>query len=580
VLEALNAEAVRRWSVAAVELLTAYRAEIDALNVFPVPDSDTGSNILTTLRAADAALRSSGIEPASLSGRVTNPEPPPGEPASALAALDAMAAGAAQGALGNSGFIVSQILRGLADAAASAGCWDAAALAAGLDVGAVLARTAVVHPVEGTVLTVARAAADGAGAVAGGGSLAEVATAAVAAAEAALQRTPDQLAALADAGVVDAGGRGLVVLLAALAAVVTDAAPVVTPLPAATRLEPVREMGSPEFGFEVQYLLDAPATGRDDALDALRHGLARIGDSVAVVPAGDGVWNVHVHVNDVGAAIEVGLAAGRPHRISVTRFADAPGGPPSTAPPEADRSVPSGAGVGGGAGRPSRAVWDSAAATAVVAVAPGPGLAHLFGAEGVVVVDGDADDPPTVEAVLAAVRDSGAQQLVLLPNAAPARAVAEATAERARAEGRRISVVPTRSPVQGLAAVAVHDPARRFDDNVVAMAEAAAATRFAELSYAAAEALTAVGICQPGDVLGLIDGEVVEIGRGLLAVAFGLVDRLLGVGAELMTIIVGADAPARIGELIESHVLGRSPFTDVTVYQGGQPGQPVIIGVE
>jgi uncharacterized protein len=126
----------------------------------------------------------------------------------------------------------------------------------------------------------------------------------------------------------------------------------------------------------------------------------------------------------------------------------------------------------------------------------------------------------------------------------------------------------------------VHDPARHFDDDVVAMAEAAAATRHAELSIATAEALTAVGICQPGDVLGLIDGEVVEIGRGLLAVAFNVVDRLLGVGAELMTILVGADTPARTGELIKAHVRDRAPLTDVTVYDGGQSDHPVIIGVE
>jgi hypothetical protein len=112
------------------------------------------------------------------------------------------------------------------------------------------------------------------------------------------------------------------------------------------------------------------------------------------------------------------------------------------------------------------------------------------------------------------------------------------------------------------------------------MAEAAAATRFAELTIAQAEGLTAVGICEPGDVLGLIDGEVVEIGRGMLAVAFNLVDRLLGVGAELMTILVGADAPNRAGALIEAHVRERAPFTDVSVYDGGQPDHPVIIGVE
>jgi dihydroxyacetone kinase-like predicted kinase len=112
------------------------------------------------------------------------------------------------------------------------------------------------------------------------------------------------------------------------------------------------------------------------------------------------------------------------------------------------------------------------------------------------------------------------------------------------------------------------------------MAEAAAATRFAEVTVARTEALTAVGICQPGDVLGLIDGEVVHIGRGMLAVAFGLVDRLLGVGAELMTILVGQDAPRTAGELVEAHVRGRAPLTDVVVYSGGQPDHPLIIGVE
>jgi hypothetical protein len=524
VLEALDADAVRRWSRASVDSLSAHQAEIDALNVYPVPDSDTGSNLLTTIRAADAALAEAGA-------------------ADAVAALGALATGAAQGALGNSGFIVSQVLRGLAAAAAAAGQCDAAAVRAGLDTGATLARTAVVHPVEGTVLTVARAAATGAS----GSSLGEVVQGAVAAADAALQLTTEQLADLTRAGVVDAGGRGLLVLLAALARVVTGIEPELTPIRVPRfAVERRREMGDPEFGFEVQYLLESG----DDGIDKLRHRLAEIGDSVAVVPAAADAWNVHVHVNDVGAAIEAGLEIGRPHQISVVRFAD-----------ETHHHRASGA-------------------VSVVAVAPGRGLAHLFQAEGVVVVDDGADDLPSVDDVVLAIRTTEAADVVLLPNASRVRGVAEAAAERVRADGVRASVVPTRSPVQGLAAIAVHDPARRFDDDVVAMAEAAAATRYAELCVAQEEALTAVGICQPGDVLGLIDGDVVEIGRGLLAVALGLVDRLLGVGAELMTIIVGAGAPARAGEVLEAHVHERSPFTDVTVYQGGQPEHPVIIGVE
>ena len=520
-LDALDADAVRRWSRTAVDLLDVHRTEIDALNVYPVPDSDTGSNMVSTMRAADAALRGA-------------------EPSNAAAALAALAQGAAQGALGNSGFIVSQILRGLADSTSDD--FDALAAPAGLDRAARLARTAVVVPVEGTILTVARAAADGAR----GATLGEIVMNALRAADSALQRTPSQLPDLAQAGVVDAGGRGLVVLLDALARTITGESIPLAPVRIPLRSVDQHDDGAGEFGFEVQYLLDAPTT----QIEKLRAALAQIGDSVAVVSVGEDVWKVHVHVDDVGAAIEAGVEAGRPHQIAVVRLVD-----------EFHRGH-----------RP--------AAAAIVAVAPGQGLAHLFESAGVRVVEAVDDAPPSVADVVAAIHASGARELVLLPNAARVTGVAEAAADQLRAHGVRVSVVPIRSPVQGLAAIAVHDGARRFDDDVVAMAEAAAATRHAEVMLATEEALTAVGICRAGDVLGLIDGEVVEIGHGLIAVAFSLVDRLLRVGAELMTVLVGADAPPRAGELLEAHVRSQAPLTDVTVYQGGQSEHAVIIGAE
>jgi DAK2 domain fusion protein YloV len=534
VLEALDADALRAWSNATVVLIDAHRAEIDALNVFPVADSDTGANMLATLRAADRALAGADARDAGV-------------------ALAALADGAAVGALGNSGFITSQLLRGLADAAAGLDRCDSSTVVAGLDRGADLARAAVVDPVEGTVLTVARAAAEAAEAALANGvtgvRLGDVLVAAVAAADAALQRTPSQLHELAQAGVVDAGGRGLVLMLEALARTVTgDAVPL-----AAVRL-PLR---SPESGadtephpdhephrYEVQYRLDASA----DAVELLRARLSDLGDSIAVVPLGTDLWKIHVHVEDVGPAIEAGIEAGRPQQISVA--------PLEPAEPAPERT------------------------SAVFAVAPGAGLAHLFEREGVQVVPDGPDDLPTVEDVVAAIVATGTRDAVVLPNAARVSGVAEAAAKHLRDAGVRVSVVPTRSPVQALAAVAVHDPARRLDDDVVAMAEAAAATRHAEVTVAGATALTAVGICQPGDTLGLIDGEVVEIGRGLLAVAFTLVDRLLRVGAELMTIVVGADAPPGAGELLRTHVRSQAPLTDVAVYAGGQRDHPVIIGIE
>jgi dihydroxyacetone kinase-like predicted kinase len=172
------------------------------------------------------------------------------------------------------------------------------------------------------------------------------------------------------------------------------------------------------------------------------------------------------------------------------------------------------------------------------------------------------------------------REIVLLPNNSEIAGVAEAAAEQVRTRGIRVAVVPTRSPVQGLAAVAVHDATRRFDDDVVAMAEAAAATRFAEVTIAEHESLTSVGVCQAGDVLGLIDGDVVEIGRGVLSVAFVVTDRLLGVGAELMTVLVGADAQPGVGDVVRRHVRERSPLTEVSVYDVGQPRHLLIIGVE
>jgi len=525
VLDALDAAGVRAWSRAALELVAEHRAEIDALNVFPVPDSDTGANMLATLRAADDALAATDADDADVWGL-----------------LDAWAAGGARGAVGNSGFIVSQVLCGLAEAAAGT-VLDGAALAAGLGAGAVLGRSAVVEPVEGTILTVARAAADAAVTTArdaASGTLAEVARAAFDSACEALAHTPSQLAALRRAGVVDAGGRGLVVVLGALVQVVTGT-PVTLPAVHAPEQAPCAP-DTATFGFEVQYLLDADAP----AVDRLRAALHALGDSVVVVPVSSG-WNVHVHVDDVGAAIEAGVEAGRPHQISVTELRRA----------------------------------TAAGAFAVLAVAPGPGLAHLFEREGVHVVEShEPDDLPTVAQVLDAIADTGAREVVLLPNASRVTGVAEAAAEASRAGGVRVAVVPTHSPVQGLAAIAVHDPGRGFDDDVVAMAEAAAATRWAEIVTAREEALTAVGICHPGDVLGLIDGEVVELGSQVADVALGVVDRLLGVGGELMTVLVGADAPGGVGELLAAHVRERSPFIEVAVYAGGRPELPVVIGLE
>lgn len=532
-LERFDAAAVRRWCAAGLESMRQHQREIDELNVYPVPDGDTGTNLVLTLASAQQAVD------LDLHTVTDDGQTPHGR------ALRLMARGALLGARGNSGVILSQLLRGLADSLGGAATVRGEALTSALEVAAEAAYAAVSKPVEGTMLTVAAAAATGA-AAAGSDDLDAVVRSAAAEAARALARTPEQLPALARAGVVDAGGRGLCVLLDSLVAVVTGEH-VETP-PVATRppVTAARESGSSEYAYEVQYLLDAP----EPAVERLKEILDGLGDSLVVVGAGGDppTWNVHVHVNDVGAAIEAGVEAGRPHRISVTRFEEQ-----MAATPPLD---PDGRGA--------------------VAVAAGAGLAALLRGEGVRVV---AANPSTAE-LLDAVLATGAARVVVLPDDPDTQAVASAAAKEAHAQGVRVSVVPTRSPVQAMAALAVRDPGRRFEDDVIAMAEAAGACRYAEVCYASREALTVAGPCKPGDVLALVDDEVHLIGQDLLETCRDLLDRLLGGGGELVTLLIGADAPAGFGEALRGHVAQRWPFVEVNEYDGGQPLYPLLVGVE
>ena len=544
-LDKLDADAVRRWCAAGLAGLRRHEHEINQLNVYPVPDGDTGTNLVLTLAAAERSLSNDGATTAG-------------------AALGAMAGGALLGARGNSGVIVAQLLRSLASTLERTRAADGIEMAEALLAAAKAAYDAVAEPVEGTILSVATAAAEGA-VVTGPRGLGAVARAAADAAAAALARTPQQLPVLAAAGVVDAGGRGLVVLLDALVEVVAGEVPVrpVEP-PPPERAGPTapRESGSASYAYEVQYLLDAD----DEAVARLRTRLGGLGDSLVVVGGGDGPWNVHVHVNDVGAAVEAGIDAGRPQRIAVTRFEDAATG---------NGPVPSTAAAGDG-GATSAAAGDGPATRGAVVMATGDGLVELFTRERASVIGGS---PSTCE-VLDAVRATGAGEVVVLPNNPDTQAVAAVAAEVAAAHGVRVRVVPTRSPVQALAALAVRDPQRRFDDDVIAMAEAAGACRYAEVCHAARDALTVVGRCRAGDVLALVDGEVHLIGDDLPEVCRRLLDGLLGGGGELVSLVVGADAPPGLGDNLVAHLAVAWPLVEVQLHLGGQPRYPMLVGVE
>ncbi len=557
-LRSLDAAAARRWCAVGLAGLRAHQREIDELNVFPVPDGDTGTNLVLTATAAIDALAGQ----------------PPGVSIGQL--LRQLAYGALLGARGNSGVILAQLYAGLADSLAAASAADGHTLAEALGVAARAAYRAVADPTEGTVLTVARAAADAAQAVADAAAsddLAAVVRAAASTARTALSRTPQQLPALARAGVVDAGGRGLVVLLDALVEVVTGQA--LPPIPESelrfTPLAVAGEFDLFEYAYEVQYLLDAEA----DAVERLKDELSELGDSLVVVGA-EPIWNVHVHVDNAGAAIEAGIAAGRPYRITVTRL-DAQA---LTATACAVAEPLDAALVAGEAG-PAQRVEGLRRERAVVVVADGDGLAELFAAEGALVVSrGPEGAAPSTGEILAAIKASGAAKVVVIPNDSNIIATANAAAAQARSVGIGTGVVPTRSPVQALAALAVRNPARRFDDEVIVMAEAAGACRYAEVTIATREAVTVAGRCEPGDVLALVADEVNLIGSDLTETCCQLLDRLLAGGGELVTLLIGAPAPDGLAAAITAHLVEHWPFVEVQSYRGGQAHYPLQVGVE
>ncbi|WP_447042209.1 DAK2 domain-containing protein [Streptomyces sp. DSM 118878] len=557
----LDAVAVRAWSRLALEALGRAREEIDSINVYPVADGDTGTNLYLTMESACLAVDAAftGHEPSAPSLAET---------------VRAMAHGALIGARGNSGTILSQLLRGMAQVlggpdgqgAPDADQADGRALELALRQAAESAYEAVAHPIEGTVLTVATAAAKAAAAE-GTGDCEAVARASYEGARTALDLTPGQLAVLGRAGVVDAGGRGLVAVLGALVAALSGEtvpfrgaegshARVVAGgsdrVPAAEQAVECDDLPAEEGGpaFEVIYLLEAD----DTAVARLRTRLDRLGDSLVVV-GGDGLWNVHVHVDDAGAAVEAGVEAGRPHRIRITHFGV--GDAHTTAQPPRER-----------------------AQRAIVAVVPGEGLAGLYAEAGATTVPTRVGEPPASGELVDAVRRAHAREVVLLPNDAELRHTAAAAAQQARTEGVRVALIPTRSAVQGIAALAVHEPDRGFDEDVVAMTSAAGATRYGELAVAERQSWTMAGICQAGDVLGLIDGDVAVIGSEVARTATSVLDRMLSAGGEMVTLVLGESVPDTLAEHLEKHVRETYLAVDTVVYRGGRQAALMLIGVE
>ena len=545
-LAAFDADALRATVVVFRDALKDHRESINSLNVYPVPDGDTGTNMSLTLVAVTEELDGLAAD------------------ADLVAVCAAVSHGSLMGARGNSGVIMSQILRGFAGIVRGRRDIDGPVFAEALAAAAMGAYGAVGNPVEGTILTVVREASEAAvAAAARGAGLVGVLDAARIEGGASLARTPTLLRVLADAGVVDAGGAGLLLLLDAALHVV-DGRPVPEPAVVTPPVEPVRPGGAGpgssvgDLRYEVMFLLDAA----DESVDGFKTAWGEVGDSIVVV-GGDGIFNCHIHCDDVGAAIECGIAVGRPHKIRVTDLLE-----------EVEERDWVRAEMGRAAGAPV----GEPVPTAVVAVGVGSGVNAILRSMGVhaVVAGGQSMNPSTADLV-AAVESVPAPEVVILPNNKNIIPVAEQVDAQT---SRTVRVVATKGVAEGLACLMAYDPQESADHNAANMTDAAAGVVAGEVTRAVRDSASDAGPVVAGDWLGICGTGITAVRSTMTDAATGLLASILDDEHELLTVIVGADADEDTTAAIEAWIAEHHPGVEFEVHDGGQPLYPYYFGLE
>jgi len=516
--------------VAATVWLERNAAEINSLNVFPVPDGDTGTNMLFTMRSA--------IEEAARS---------PKESASGVA--QAISHGALMGARGNSGVILCQILRGLALRLDEKESLDGSDLVAGLVEGTSLAYKAVSRPVEGTILTVVREASAAAEkASSSSESLPAAMEVTVNAAKDSLARTPYLLPVLREAGVVDAGGLGLCVIFEGALRFLRGEMEEGYQAPEPVSLPQMRtRVAAPSYGYCTEFMIE----GENLSLDHIRGRIEAIGESVLVV-GDENSARVHVHTLDPGGAIGYATSVGRLHQVKVQNMDEQ----------HEDfllRQQPSPVSI------------------ATVAVVSGKGLSEVFRSLGVTaIVPGGETMNPSTEELLQAVASVSSDKVILLPNNPNVVLAAEQARGLAAEE---VEVVPTESIPQGIAALLAFNYEADFEANVRAMERAKAAVRTVGATRAVRKARFGELVMAKGQPIGFLDGEVVAVGDSISqVVSDALAQTDLG-ESEIITLFYGADTEDTEAEQLGEALRQKYPVLEVEVLYGGQPHYNYIVSI-
>lgn len=545
---------LRKMAHAGLIWLERNRDHVNSLNVFPVPDGDTGTNMLLTMRSAFARIESGDRLPV---GK----------------AAEQLAQGALMGARGNSGVILSQIWRGLAAGLNGKEVFTTADLAQALQQASDTAYKGVMRPVEGTILTVIReGAAEAVESARKSSDLRFMLERVLERCQQALERTPEQLPILRQAGVVDSGGQGLVYILEGMmryaqgrltlsgppevAVVAPPPAPVeVEPAPAQARAVP--EGGSLEFPYDVQFIL----TGRNLNVLEVRTRIDAMGDSTVVV-GDERTIKVHVHVKDPGQPLSYGISLGHVSDVVVENMQE-----------QMEEIV-----HGGEAAMPAPPAAVDPGQVAVVAVAAGSGLAGIFRSLGAAyVVNGGQTNNPSTEEIYQAIEQLPTDRVVVLPNNKNIFLAAEAARDLS---AKQVEVVHSRSIPQGIAAMMCHRPEADVDSNVKVMEQSLALVKTGEITLATRSVeLDGVDV-REGEIIGLVDGRLRSSGPDEDAVLDEVLEQMGVAECEIVTVYYGASVTIDQAAGLAERIRAGYPDVEVEVVEGGQAHYFYILGAE
>ena len=538
VKETLDAKNLASLMYCFRDSLQEHKESLNSLNVYPVPDGDTGSNMAATLNSVVSEIESleENLELENI--------------------IDAISHGSLMGARGNSGVIISQILRGFVSKIknASRKTIDANLFSEALSEAASAAYEAVGNPVEGTILTVVRETAEAAEKAASEKlSLLPLAEIAREAAKRSLDSTPELLPVLARAGVVDAGGSGFLLMLDSLLHIIDDRPmpepEVVTASVDSLILDVHDETSNSGTRYEVMYFLYA----QDDLIPDFKKAWSEIGDSIVVV-GGENIWNCHVHTNNIGAAVEAGISIGKPYEIRVTDLFE------EIAGNYHDHDIADPVGC------------------SVIAVANGDGIGEIFRSLGATrIVNGGQSMNPSTADLLEAAEATASEHVIILPNNSNIVAVAEQVDSQT---SKTVRVVGTHTVTEGFASLLGYDPEATSDKNQTGMLQASQMVESGEITTAVRNSTSEIGEIKKGNFLGLQKGKVTVVAETIVEATNNLLKEMISDEHEIVTLVSGEDSNKKETDEIVAWVNAEYEELEVEVHEGGQPLYPYYIGIE